>query len=85
MYVEEGGVEFVHEFGALALVPLIEPAAVFGLETAAGQVACLGKRQHIDRRAGDVAVKTLGIGLRNRLKPRTAAVVSMGSAWYNCC
>jgi hypothetical protein len=40
--VEEGGVEFGQQFGALGLVPLVEPAAVFRLETATGEAARLG-------------------------------------------
>ena len=52
--VEEGGVEFGHEFGPFGFVPLVEPAAVFRLETAAGEVAGVGQRQHVFGRAGEL-------------------------------
>ena len=42
-----GGVQLGRQFGPFGFVPLVEPAAVFLPKAAGGEVAGVGKRQHV--------------------------------------
>ena len=77
--VKEGGVEFGHQFGPLGFIPLVEPAAVFRLETAAGEVAGVGQRQHVFGRAGELEHPLADPRFQRRAAvPRARFVVGVG-------